>query len=111
MTDMTDNLLSTPSAGPLTLGKNSQASMSAPRVLVPLVTPYLYGMERAVIELFDSLRPEVEPYFLQSNRIFQLQLPIIREMTRRRFSVQFLPDQTHWERLAKPRSFKHLYRM
>jgi len=88
-----------------------EAPTTVIRVFIPLVTPYLYGMERAVIELFDSLRPEVEPYFLQSNRIFQLQLPIILEMTRRRFYVQFLPDQTHWERLAKPRSFKHLYRM
>ena len=81
------------------------------RVFVPFVTPFLYGMERAVIELFDALRPEVEPYFLQSNRIFQMQLPIIREMTRRRFSIQLLPDQTHWERLAKPRSLKHLFQM
>ena len=53
------------------------------RVFIPLITPFLYGMERTVIELFDALRPEVEPYFLQSNRIFQLQPPIIREMARR----------------------------
>jgi len=81
------------------------------RVFIPLVTPFLYGMERAVIELFDSLRPAVEPYFLQSNRIFQRQPPIIREMTRRGFCIQLLPDQTHWERLAKPRSFKHFWQM
>lgn len=84
---------------------------AATRVFIPLVTPYLYGMERAVIELFDALRPEVEPYFLQSNRIFQLQFPIIREMERRGFSIQYLPDWSHWERLAKPRSLKHLYQM
>lgn len=83
----------------------------ATRVFVLFVTPFLYGMERAVIELFDALRPEVEPYFLQSNRIFQLQLPIVGEMTRRGFSIEFLPDQTHWERLAKPRSFKHFWQM
>jgi glycosyltransferase involved in cell wall biosynthesis len=87
------------------------APAAATRVFVPLVTPYLYGMERAVIELFDSLRPTVEPYFLQSNRIFQRQPPIIREMTRRGFSIQLLPDDTDWERLAKPRSFKHLCQM
>lgn len=81
------------------------------RVFVPLVTPFLYGMERAVIELFDSLRPAVAPHFLQSNRIFQRQPPIIREMARRRFSVQLLPDQTDWERPAKPRSFRHLCQM
>src|SRR5947209_20095975 len=81
------------------------------RVFIPFTTPFLYGMERAVIELFDALRPEVEPYFLQSNRIFQLHLPIIHEMTRRQFSIEYLPDQTHWERLAKPRSLKHLCQM
>ena len=86
-------------------------SLPVTRVFIPLVTPYLYGMERAVIELFDSLRPEVEPYFLQSNRISQLNFPIVREMARRGFSVELLPDQTHWERLAKPRSLKHLCQM
>src|SRR5437899_2668880 len=86
-------------------------SLPVTRVFVLFVTPFLYGMERAVIELFDALRPEVEPYFLQSNRIFQLHLPIIHEMTRRQFSIEYLPDQTHWERLAKPRSLKHLCQM
>src|SRR2546427_1509868 len=81
------------------------------RVFIPLVTPFLYGMERGVIELFDSLRPGVEPFFIQSNRIYQRQPPIIREMTRRGFSVQLLPDTTDWERLAKPRSFSHLCQM
>ena len=82
-----------------------------PRVFVPLITPFLYGMERAVIELFDALRPDVEPYFLQSNRIYQRQPPIIREMTRRGFSIQLLPDKTDWERPAKPRSLVHLFQM
>jgi glycosyltransferase involved in cell wall biosynthesis len=68
-------------------------------------------MERAVIELFDALRPEVEPYFLQSNRIFLRQPPIIREMTRRGFSMQLLPDRTDWERLGKPRSLVHSCQM
>lgn len=84
---------------------------AATRVFIPLVTPYLYGMERAVVELFDALRPEVEPYFMQSKRIFERQPPIIGEMTRRGFSIQYLPDKTDWERLAKPRSLKHLGEM
>ena len=81
------------------------------RVVIPLVTPFLYGMERGVIELFDSLRPEVEPYFIQSNRIYQRQPPIISEMTRRGFSIRLLPDKTDWQRLAKPKSFVHLCQM
>ena len=83
----------------------------ATRVFIPLTTPFLYGMERAVIELFDALRPGVEPHFLQSNRIFQRQPPIIREMVRRGFSLELLPDKTDWERLAKPKSIKHLCQM
>src|SRR5256885_2533397 len=81
------------------------------RVFIPFTTPFLYGMERAVIELFDALRPEVEPYFLQSNRIFERRPPIIEEMTRRGFSIELLPDRTDWERLARPRSLKHLLQM
>src|SRR5262245_31450862 len=64
----------------------SAVGLSSPvvtRVFIPLITPFLYGMERGVIELFDSLRPGVEPYFIQSNRIYQRQPPIIREMMRR----------------------------
>jgi glycosyltransferase involved in cell wall biosynthesis len=68
-------------------------------------------MERAVIELFHALRPQVEPYFLQSNRILQRRPPIISEMVRRGFSIQYLPDKTDWERLARPRSLEHLWRM
>ncbi len=84
---------------------------AAARVYIPLVTPYLYGMERAVIELFGALQPEVEPYFLQSRRIFDRQPPIIVEMIRRGFSLQCLPDRYDWERLAKPRSLRHLLQM
>jgi glycosyltransferase involved in cell wall biosynthesis len=87
------------------------APEAATRVFIPLTTPFLYGMERAVIELFDALRPTVEPYFLQSNRIFKRQPPIIHEMMRRGFSIELLPDRTDWERLAKPKSFKHLCQM
>jgi glycosyltransferase involved in cell wall biosynthesis len=87
------------------------AHAATTRVFIPLTTPFLYGMERAVIELFDALRPAVGPYFLQSNRIFQRQPPIIHEMMRRGFSIELLPDKTDWERLAKPKSFKHLCQM
>lgn len=83
----------------------------ATKVFIPLVSPFLYGMERAVIEVFDALRPEVDPYFLQSGRIFEGHPPIIEEMVRRGFSIELLPDRTDWERLAKPRSLKHFIQM
>ena len=88
-----------------------QAPARVTKIFIPLITPYLYGMERAVIELFDALRPQVEPYFLQSNRIFQQKFPIVEEMKRRGFSIRLLPDRTDWERLAKPRSLKHFVQM
>src|ERR1035437_2072599 len=107
---MNTHVLAEPAAEPAVPSAMSPPS-GVTRVFIPLVTPFLYGMERAVIELFDALRPGVEPYFLQSDRIFQRQPPIIREMTRRGFSIQLLPDKTDWERLAKPRSFVHLCQM
>jgi hypothetical protein len=80
------------------------------RVFILLVSPYLYGMERAVIERFDSLRPEVELFSSRAIEYFNYNFRS-RKMTRRRFSIQFLADQTHWERLAKRCSFEHLYLM
>lgn len=80
------------------------------KVFISFVTPFLYGMERAVIELFDALRPQVEPYF-PSKRIFERHPPIIGEMIGRGFSIELLPDRTDWERLGKPRSVKHFFQM
>jgi glycosyltransferase involved in cell wall biosynthesis len=81
------------------------------RVFIPFTTPFLYGMERAVIELFDALRPDVEPYFLQGSLIFKDRPPVIREMLSRGFSISLLPDKHHWPRLARPKSIRHLYQM
>lgn len=81
------------------------------RVFIPFTTPFLYGMERAVIELFDTLRPDVEPYFLQGSLIFKDRPPVIREMLSRGFSISLLPDKYHWPRLARPKSIRHLYEM
>lgn len=66
-------------------------------------------MERAVIELFDALRPAVDPVFLQSSRILQRKPPIIQEMQRRKFNLTLLPDLHDWEPPARPRSLRHLF--
>jgi len=63
----------------------------------------------AVIELFDALRPDVEPYFLQGSLIFKDRQPAIREMISRGFAISLLPDKHHWPRLARPKSIRHLY--
>ena len=108
---MVDNALLTSSAGSLTPEGCSQAPTPASRVLVPLITLYLYGMERAVIEAFDALRPEVEPYFVQSSRINGRNPPIIQEMRRRGFPIVLLPDKTDWEPPSRPRSIRHFLNM
>ena len=50
------------------------------RVLIVFNTPFLYGMERAVIETFDLLRPEVEPLFLMTHYAYRNDLPVYREV-------------------------------
>jgi glycosyltransferase involved in cell wall biosynthesis len=81
------------------------------RVLVVFITPFLYGMERAVIGTFDALRPDIDPHFVQSSRIFERDPPVIQEMRRRCFSMTLLPDREDWEPLGRPRSLRHLFRM
>src|SRR6266498_464371 len=73
-------------------------------VLVIFGAGALYGMERGVIEIFDLLRPDVEPHFLISRTPRRLSLPIFEEIQRRKFSHTFLSDYNGWERLGKPRS-------
>src|SRR5215510_11636971 len=68
-------------------------------------------MERAVIDTFDLLQPEVEPHFLVSQTPKRLGLPVFDEIQKRGFNYTFLSDKNGWERLAKPRSIGHLWRM
>jgi glycosyltransferase involved in cell wall biosynthesis len=109
------NPLKTPlQCGPVEEPRQSHGAIANARpcrVFIPFTTPFLYGMERAVIELFDALRPEVEPYFLQGSLIFKDRPPVIDEMLSRGFSISLLPDKHHWPRLARPRSIQHLYKM
>jgi len=81
------------------------------RVLVILGGVALYGMERGVIEIFDLLRPEVDPHFLISQTPRQLGLPLFDEIEKRKFNYSFLSDRKGWGRLGKPRSFSHLCKM
>ena len=81
------------------------------RVLVVFNTPFLYGMERAVIETFDVLRPEVEPLFLMTHYAYRNDLPVYREVKRRGLRHVFFSDVTAWPRLAKPTSVRHLVRL
>jgi glycosyltransferase involved in cell wall biosynthesis len=71
----------------------------------------IYGMERAVIEIFDLLRPEVEPHFLMSYTTKRLDLPILKEIKQRGFSHSFFSDWTDWPRIGKPKSLRDLWSM
>ncbi len=85
----------------------TRASSRPVRVLIPFGTPFLYGMERGVIEVFDALRPDVQPLFVQSRAILARRPPVIDELERRGLVFSLLPDRKGWPRLAKPQSARH----
>ena len=87
-------------------GTEFAQSQPGVKVLVLLGSPFLYGMERSVIELFDKLRPEVEPHFVLTQTAFRQQLPILREIESRRLPHSFLPDKREWPRIGKPHSLR-----
>jgi len=92
-------------------GRHGGPRLPACRVLIPLATPCLYGLERAVIETFDILRPEVTPQFVQSHAVLRRRPPIIEELERRELQLFLLPDGEGWPRLARGRSARHLLQM
>jgi glycosyltransferase involved in cell wall biosynthesis len=92
-------------------GTEFAQSQPGVKVLVLLGSPFLYGMERSVIELFDKLRPEVEPHFVLTQTAFRQQLPILREIESRRLPHSFLPDKREWPRIGKPHSLRDAWRL
>lgn len=81
------------------------------RALVIFGTVALYGMERGVIEIFDLLRPEVEPLFLLSQTPRRLGLPVLDEIIKHNLPHVFFSDVNDWERPKKPQSLKHFMRI
>jgi glycosyltransferase involved in cell wall biosynthesis len=80
-------------------------------ILIVFNTPYLYGMERSVIETFDLVRPEVTPHFLMSYTTYQENLPLLAEVKRRGLPYSFFRDKKGWPGLQKPTSFKHFWQL
>lgn len=74
------------------------------KVLVVLGSPFLYGLERAVIERFDLARPEIEPRFLLAHASKRKNLPILAEVAARGIAHTFFSDYWDWPKLGKPRS-------
>jgi glycosyltransferase involved in cell wall biosynthesis len=70
-----------------------------------------YGMERAVIELFDSLRPRVAGHFLMSQTMRRESLPVLAEVRRRGLAHSFLSDTHPWPTFGKQRSLRQACRL
>ncbi len=81
------------------------------RALIPFNTVALYGMERAVIELFDLLRPMVHPHFVMTQTARRENLAVLQEVERRELPHSFFGDSAPWPAIRKPRSFTHLGRL
>jgi len=103
----------------LTSTIESDATLPAPtgsrrpscHVLIPFFTPFLYGMERAVIETFDVLRPEIEPHFVQSYMVAKRRPPVIEEMSARGFKISLLTDKKDWVKVGKPKSLRQFLQL
>lgn len=74
------------------------------RVFVSFVTPFLYGMERSLIERFEILQPEIQSHFLMTYATFRLNLPVLDAVRKAGISYSFLNDRKDWQMLRKPRS-------
>jgi glycosyltransferase involved in cell wall biosynthesis len=77
------------------------------KVLVVLGSPFLYGLERAVIDRFDLARPEIEPRFLLAHASKRKNLSILAEVVKRDMAYTFFSDYWDWPKLGKPRSLGH----
>jgi glycosyltransferase involved in cell wall biosynthesis len=88
-----------------------QENQNAPKILIVFNTVSLYGMERAVIETMDLLRPEITPHFLLSYTTHRLNLPLLSEIKRRNLSYSFYSDKKGWPTLGKPKSLRHFFLM
>lgn len=76
---------------------------SVTKVVVSFHTPFLYGMERSVIEIFE-VRPFVQSEFVVTYTAERLHLPVLEEIRRRSLKYRFLPDWKGWPRIGKPKS-------
>lgn len=81
------------------------------RVLVILGSVSLYGMERAVIELFASVRPEIQSTLLIPLSTAVAGTDFYRAITSQSLDVRYFLDKRPWSRLAIPRSTTHARQM
>ena len=81
------------------------------RVLIVFNTLCFYGMERATMDIFDILRPDVAPLYLTTRSNERYDTAVLRELKKRNFSLAFFHDTWDWPRLGKPHSLVELMRM
>lgn len=81
------------------------------RVFVVFGGIFLYGMERAVIETFDSLRPEVEATFQTSSFNRDTNNALMQELESRNLTCTFFPDERGWPSMRRPQSVREAWAM
>jgi glycosyltransferase involved in cell wall biosynthesis len=70
-----------------------------------------YGMERAVIDLFDLLRDRVVARFLVSHITYRENMALLTEIQSRKLPYVFFSDTKPWPRIGKPKSARHFWEM
>ncbi len=81
------------------------------RVFIVFGTIFLYGMERAVIETFDCLRPEVEAVFHTSSYNRSSHNALMQELESRNMTCTFFPDEKGWPSMRRPQSVREAWAM
>jgi glycosyltransferase involved in cell wall biosynthesis len=81
------------------------------RVFIVFGTIFLYGMERAVIETFDSLRPEVEAVFHTSSYNRDAHTELMQELESRNLTSTYFPDERGWPAMRRPRKLLEAWTM
>ncbi len=79
------------------------------RIFVVFGTIFLYGMERAVIEIFDCLRPQVETVFHTSSHNRDTDNALMQELNSRNLTCTFFPDERGWPSMRRPRSLREAW--
>jgi len=76
------------------------------KVFVSFITPYLYGMERSIIQQSALLQPEIISHLFMTYTTQRLNLPVLDAVKTAGIPYSFLSDKTDWPMLRKPRSFR-----
>jgi|GEM_PF-2913255 len=69
------------------------------KVFVSFITPYLYGMERSIIQQSALLQPEIISHLFMTYTTQRLNLPVLDAVKTAGIPYSFLSDKTDWPML------------